>query len=163
MTAVPPLRWPAPGSRVRPLRAPAPERPARPLLRLVPEPEVARRRRLSRLFTGLAMVAVCFGLFGVVGLRVMLAQGQREVARLSAEVEQREAEQQQLRLEVAELESPTRVTSAARELGMVTPSTVVPLGPASLADPPPTTLPIPRPTTTTTTPVASTSTSVPRP
>ena len=171
MTALPPLRVAigrgiqapqVPGAGTVPTERPLRERPA---LRLVPEPATLRARRLSRLFTGLAAIAVCFGLFGVVGVHVMLAQGQGEVARLSAEVEQQEAEQQKLRLQVAELESPSRVMAAARELGMVTPSTVVALAPASLADPPPTTLPIPRATTTTTVASTSTSTSssVPRP
>ncbi|MDQ3978553.1 MAG: cell division protein FtsL, partial [Actinomycetota bacterium] len=166
MTALPPLRVPVfrgvEGTQAVPgvqatqagrLSVPLPELPPlreRPRLRVVPEPAAVRARRLSRLFTGLAAVAACFGLFGVVGVHVMLAQGQGEVARLSAEVEQQEAEQQKLRLQVAQLESPSRVMAAARELGMVTPSTVVPVAPASLADPPPTTLPIPRATTTTT-------------
>lgn len=173
VTLLPPLRVPV-GRGALPLTVPevepqpvpevepqpVPER--RPALRVVPEPAALRARRLSRLFTGLAAIAVCFGLFGVVCVHVMLAQGQGAVARLSEEVEKQEAEQQRLRLQVAQLESPARVTAAARELGMVTPSTVVALAPASLADPPPTTIPSPRATTTTTVASTSTSTSVPR-
>ena len=159
MSVLPPLRvsWPTATRRV-PAPVPQPLREGPPL-RVVPEAVTARARRLSRLFTGLAAVAVCFGLFGVIGVHVMLAQGQGEVARLSAEVEEHEAQQQRLRLQVAELESPNRVTGAARALGMVTPSTVVSLAPASLDDPPPTTVPSPRATTTTT--VATTTTTTP--
>ena len=173
MTALPPLRAEV-GRRVAvplPLPLPIPEpRPVRerPPLRIVPEAASARARRLSRLFTGLAAIVVCFGLFGVIGVHVMLAQGQGDVGHLSEEVDKLEADQQRLALEVAQLESPSRVTAAARQLGMVTPSTVVSLAPASLADPPPTTVPAPRATTTTvastsTTTNASTSTSAARP
>ncbi|MCA1690894.1 MAG: cell division protein FtsL, partial [Actinobacteria bacterium] len=118
-------------------RQPASRPPVRPDLRILPEPPSVRARRLSRLITALAGVAVCFGLFAVVGVHVLLAQGQGEVERLSSEVAEQEQQQQRLRLEVAELESPSRVVAAARErLGMVTPSTLVSLAPASLDDPP---------------------------
>ena len=124
---------PAPG-RPRPQAVPEPRRPH---LHLLPEPPHVRTRRLCRLFTALAGLAVCFGLFGVVGLHVLLAQGQGDVQRLSEEVRQQEQEQQRLRLQVAELESPERIVAEARQrLGMVPPSTVVSLAPASLPGPP---------------------------
>lgn len=121
--------------------------PRRPQLHVLPEPPHVRARRLCRLFTALSGLAVCFGLFGVVGLHVLLAQGQGDVQRLSEEVRQQEEEQQRLRLQVAELGSPARIVSEARQrLGMVSPSTVVSLDSASLADPPSTTIPAPRST-----------------
>jgi cell division protein FtsL len=141
-----------------PARRPARERPqARPPLGVVPDPAVLRSQRRARLFTAIAVIVVFFGLFGVVGLHVLLAQGHGEIERLSREVEREEQEQERLRLRVAELESPARVVTAARErLGMVTPTTVVSVAPASLDDPPRTTIPAPRPTTTVATTVATT-------
>jgi cell division protein FtsL len=148
---------PNPQPALRPVPEPRP--PRRPWLEVVPEPAVARRRRRARLFTALAGTAACFGLFGVVGVQVLLAQGQSEVERLSTEVRRQEEEEERLRLRVAELESPARVVREARErLGMTSPTTVVALAPASLADPPPTTVPAPRATTTTTVQSASTTT-----
>lgn len=137
----------------RRLPDPAPHRPA---LRVVPEPAAARKLRLVRLATAVAFLAALFGLFGVVGLHVLLAQGQGEVQRLSSQVAEQEEVQRRLRLEVAELEAPAKVVATARErLGMVSPPTVVPLQPATLADPPPTTIAGPRPTTTTTPPTTA--------
>ena len=129
--------------------APLEEVPRRPPLRVVPEPAAARKLRRVRLGTAIAFLAALFGLFGVVGLHVLLAQGQGDVQRLSSHVAEQEEAQRRLRLEVAELEAPAKVVATARvRLGMVSPSTVVPLQPATLADPPPTTIAAPRPTTT---------------
>jgi cell division protein FtsL len=137
---------------------PLEEAPRRPPLRVVPEPAAARKLRRVRLGTAIAFLAALFGLFGVVGLHVLLAQGQGDVQRLSSHVAEQEEAQRRLRLEVAELEAPAKVVATARErLGMVSPSTVVPLQPATLADPPPTTVAAPQPTTTT--PSATTATS----
>ncbi|MFP5316961.1 MAG: FtsB family cell division protein [Acidimicrobiia bacterium] len=141
----------------RPAPAPTAEPPRRPLLHVVPEPAAARRLRLLRLGTAVAFLAALFGLFGVVGLHVLLAQGQGDVQKLSAQVAEQEEVQRRLRLQVAELEAPAKVVAEARErLGMVSPPTVVPLRPATLADPPATTIPGPRPTTTTSVPVTAT-------
>lgn len=157
---VPPLPPVLPAPPVLPGPQPLPEERRRHL-RVLPEPPSTRARRLSRLFTGLAAIVVCFGLFGIVGLHVVLAQGQGGVERLSVELERQEQEQQRLRLEVAELNAPSRVVEAARSrLGMVAPTTVVPLAPASLADPPATTIPAPTATTVPTT-APPTSTTLP--
>jgi cell division protein FtsL len=132
---------PQPAPRPAPAQAPAPAR----RLEVVPDPRVLRTRRLSRLGTAIAGLAACFGLFGVVGVHVMLAQGQADVQRLQARVQQEEDRQQRLRMDVAVLEAPTRVvTTAENDLGMVSPQTVVSLAPTTLAETPPTTLP-PRP------------------
>ncbi|MGI8810040.1 MAG: hypothetical protein ACR2KK_19790 [Acidimicrobiales bacterium] len=117
--------------RPQPLRrtaAPA-AAPARPHLRLVgAEP---RSRRSTRLVTGALVFAVFAGLFAIVGLRVLLAQGQVDIDRLTASVEAKQAVQQDLRLTVAELEAPAQIVAAARQrLGMVTPVTVTNLRPA---------------------------------
>jgi cell division protein FtsL len=113
----------------------------RPQLRAVPEPVRQRRDWLAKLFTGLATIAVCFGLFGVIGVHVMLAQGQGEVQRLQEQEEKELVRRQRLALQAAELESPSRIVAAAHDrLGLVPPTTVVPLPAASLDDPPPTTI-----------------------
>lgn len=121
----------APAPATAPATAPRPV-PARRLA-LVPDPAALRRRRLSRLCTAVAGLAACFGLFGVVGVHVMLAQGQADVQRLQAKVQTEEARQQRLRMDVATLEAPTRVVATAEnQLGMVSPRTVISLTPATL-------------------------------
>jgi cell division protein FtsL len=117
---------PEPERRARPVAAPIP--PPRHL-RLV-DPAQARRRRVTRALTGLLVAAVCAGLFAIVAMRVVLAQGQGQIDRLQSQVDSQTADQQRLRLGVAELEAPARIVGAARtRLGMVTPSTVVYLNP----------------------------------
>jgi cell division protein FtsB len=109
-------------------RAPAPLAPSH--LRLVGAAE-RRERRLTRLVTGALVVAVFAGLFAIVALRVLLAQGQVDIDRLTASVEAKQATRQDLRMTVAELEAPAQIVSAARQrLGMVTPVTVTYLAPA---------------------------------
>ncbi len=117
-----------------PAAAPAPGPTARPQpgprhLRLV-DPAEARRRRLTRVLTGLLVAAVCAGLFSIVVLRVVLAQGQVQVDRLQASVDAETATQQQLRLQVAQLEAPAQIVAAAKSrLGMVPPPSVTYLNP----------------------------------
>lgn len=108
-------------------RAPAAE-PRQPHLWVV-RPET-RARRLTRLVTAMLVVAVFAGLFAIVAVRVVLAQGQAEIDRLSQSVEAQQAVRQDLRLMVAELEAPAQiVTSARQRLGMVTPVSVTYLTP----------------------------------
>ncbi len=117
--------WARPTSR--PDRRPAslPQPHVRPDLRVVPPPDPAvRARRRARLITTVLAVLACAGLFAIVGLHVLLAQGQAEVDRLETQVDEVQADQQRLRLKVAERESPAAIVAAARDrLGMV------PLGP----------------------------------
>ena len=83
------------------------------------------------MLTGALVFAVFAGLFAIVALRVMLAQGQIDIDRLTASVEAQQAVQQDLRLAVAELEAPAQVVAAARQrLGMITPANVTYLRPA---------------------------------
>jgi len=111
-----------------PPRAPAPH--PRPHLWVVGTGE-PRQRRITRLVTGALVVAVCAALFATVALRVMLAQGQVDIDRLTASIEAQQAVQQDLRLAVAELEAPAQIVAAARQrLGMVTPAVVIYLDPA---------------------------------
>jgi cell division protein FtsL len=108
-------------------RAPAAE-PRQPHLWVV-RPET-RSRRATRLVTGMLVVAVFAGLFAIVAVRVVLAQGQAEIDQLSQRIEAQQAVRQDLRLMVAELEAPAQIVASARQrLGMVTPAAVTYLTP----------------------------------
>ena len=117
----------APRVRTQPQRrAPV---PAPPHLRLV-DPGLTRERRMTRVVTGALVAFICAGLFAIVGLRVLLAQGQVEVDRLEESIEAAQATRQDLRLAVTELEAPAQIVASARQrLGMVTPVTVTYLTP----------------------------------
>ena len=122
-------------ARPLPLIAPSPRtQPARRTpLRIVspPDPEAKARHR-RRLWVGLLAGLACAGLFAIVGVRVLLAQGQAPVDRLESQVTAAQAENQRLRFDVARLESPSRIVAEAQSrLGMVPPSTVVYLTPAA--------------------------------
>jgi cell division protein FtsL len=123
---------PLPRRSAGPAAAPAerPEPVARPRhLRVVEAPQPSRR--LTRVLTALLVTAVCAGLFAIVALRVLLAQGQGQVDRLEARAAAEQVREQRLRLTVAQLESPASVVAAARQrLGMVPPTTVISLTPA---------------------------------
>lgn len=63
-------------------------------------------------------------MFGVVAAHVVLTQRQFRLEELERKATAAEARYEELRLEVAELESPERIVAAAAELGMVPPATV---------------------------------------
>ena len=108
-------------------RAPAAE-PRQPHLWVV-RPET-RSRRITRLVTAMLVVAVFAGLFAIVAVRVVLAQGQAEIDALGKSIEAQQAVGQDLRLMVAELEAPAQIVAAARQrLGMLPPVTVTNLTP----------------------------------
>ncbi|MGH9223004.1 MAG: hypothetical protein ACRD2W_04300, partial [Acidimicrobiales bacterium] len=134
-----------------PAQRPAARKHAKPRLSLVPDPKTVRARRLSGLFTGVTLIAVCFGLFGVIGMHVLLAQGQDDVQDLQSRLAVEQEREQDLSLEVARLQAPAAVVAAAKARGMVVPTTVVALNAASLDSPPRTTIPAPAPATTPTT------------
>ena len=114
-------------------RAPAAD--PRPVHLWVVRPET-RSRRLTRLVTAMLVVAVFAGLFAIVAVRVVLAQGQAEIDRLSQSIEAQQAVRQDLRLMVAELEAPAQIVASARQrLGMVTPAAVTYLTPPPAAVP----------------------------
>lgn len=121
-------------TKARPALKEAPPRP-RPPLRVVPPdyvPPRVRRRRARLFATGVAAL-VGLGLFGIAALHVVLTQGQFELQRLEARAEQQQARYEQLRLQVAELESPERIVAVAQErLGMVSPPGVTYLSPSGL-------------------------------
>lgn len=137
MTSFTPTTAPA-RRRLDPLDLP----PSRPPLRSVPDRSLSgllghrrRFRRRGRFSTAVASVVVCVGLFGIIALRVVLSEGQAEVDRLEGRVEAERAALRQIRLAVAELESPGRIAAEARSrLGMVAPKAIVTLAPISVAN-----------------------------
>jgi cell division protein FtsL len=116
--------------------APAPRpkpAPRRPPLRVVPPDYVPPRvrRRRARLFVAGLSTLVALGLFGIVSLHVALTQGQFRLEQLEAEADAQQTRYEQLRLQVAELESPDRIVAVAQErLGMVSPPGVTYLSPS---------------------------------
>ncbi|TMK89624.1 MAG: hypothetical protein E6G57_00395 [Actinobacteria bacterium] len=130
--------------------------PARPTRVLRPEPTPAERRHLrvvppnyvsvrirqrrARLLVALAGAAIAAALFGVVAFHVVLTQNQLDLQHLRIQADAASVKQQQLRLQVAQLESPERVVDDAQKLGMVPPATVRYLSPDGTA-PTPTTAP----------------------
>jgi cell division protein FtsL len=121
--------------RPEPQRREAAPAAARPQLRLVGDGR-PRPQRATRLITGALVLAVFAGLFAIVALRVMLAQGQADIDRLTASIETQQASQQDLRLTVAELQAPAQIVATARQrLGMVTPVVVTNLAPLPSAAP----------------------------
>lgn len=106
--------------------APAAVEPRRPELRVV---EPRRRLRTGPTFALGAVLA--FGIaFAVVACQVALLQGQERLDRLDAEIAESTDRYQQLRLDVAQLESPARIIEAATTtLGMVPPPAITYLTP----------------------------------
>lgn len=101
-------------------RSRAPER--RPELRLVTTPgsEEGRRRRLTTVLAAILASAACAGLFAIVALHVLLAQGQAEIDRLEGRAAAEQQDHDRLRLDLADLEAPNRIVAVAKErLGMV--------------------------------------------
>lgn len=103
-------------------------------LRVAPTP-----RRRIRVALTLSVVLTVGSLFALVGINVVIAQGQFELDRLSAEAEAEQRRYEDLRLEVAQLVAPENVVRAAEDLGLVGADTVeyldVPIvGVASLDD-----------------------------
>jgi hypothetical protein len=123
-----------------PAAAPLVRPPARPVeaapavtaaeprhLRVVDEPA----RALRTLPTFVLSVALAFVIaFAVVACQVLLVQGQERLDTLESGIAAERGRHQELRLQVAGLESPARIVAAATELGMVTPPEVLYLTPA---------------------------------
>lgn len=116
-----------------PDRAPSPRpRPtSRPDHLRVVRPSERRRARLSPV-TGVVLTGVLFALlFAVAIAQTMLVQGQVRLDQLDANLTTEQARYQELRKDVAELESPGRVVAAAQEQGMVAPNELVYLQPST--------------------------------
>lgn len=116
-----------------PVRAPSP-RPlpaSRPDHLRVVRPTERRRARLSPV-TGVVLTGVLFALlFAVAIAQTMLVQGQVRLDQLDAELAVEQARYQELRKDVAGLESPGRIVAAAQEQAMVAPDELVYLQPST--------------------------------
>ncbi|MGI8776373.1 MAG: FtsB family cell division protein [Acidimicrobiales bacterium] len=118
-------------SQARPARLPARSAPRRasseaaaaivvPPLRLVDDSARPHRRALTRAVTVLAATLAAVGLFGVVSLHVLLAQGQAGLDTLHTRADAAAVQNKRLTVDVAQLEAPDRVIEWARQrLGMV--------------------------------------------
>ena len=114
-----------PPASTRPLEVTVDDAPRH--LRVVDEPA----RSLRTLPTFVLSVSLAFAIaFAVVACQVLLVQGQERLDTLHAEIGTEGGRHQELRLEVAEMESPARIVAEATELGMVTPPEVLYLTPA---------------------------------
>jgi cell division protein FtsL len=95
---------------------------------------------MRRLLWCFAATVVC-SLIMAVGFHVFVAQGQLQIDQLEGEVGEQQHRYEQLRLDVARLASPERITARAAELGMVAstepPVTVTVPGDPTTALPPP--------------------------
>jgi cell division protein FtsL len=115
----------APGS-------PASPAPARPPLRVVPPKQggLRARRLRARLLVVTIGLLIATGMFANVGAQVVLTQRQLRLDQLNQTVAQVQTTNRQLALEVATLESPSRIVSEAESrLEMVIPPQVVYLTP----------------------------------
>lgn len=139
------LAPPAPAPR----RREAPGAPqSRPPLRLVDNSrlEVAVRRKRARWVMVVAAVLAGVSLLALAGAHAMLVSSQVRLDELEQQAAEAQARHQSLRLEVARLEAPDRVVSAATErLGMVPPEAVTYLHPATPPDVTSSSLPPPAP------------------
>lgn len=105
----------------------------RPRLRLVDNArlEVAVRCRRARRLLVVAAVLAVGALLVLAGVNALLVSNQVRLDALEQQVVDAQARHQALRLEVATLEAPERVVSAATErLGMVAPETITYVQPA---------------------------------
>ncbi len=92
-----------------------------------------------RLLLATGVIVISAVAFGLVYLHVVLAQRQFALDDLTTRVTHQQEQYQQLRLQVAQLESPTRIIAVAEgRLGMREPSSVTYLTPSGPGGPPPT-------------------------
>lgn len=114
----------APQRRIRPDVAPD----IRPPLRLVEPPAAPRRVRVG-LVGSVLFGLLLLGVFALAAMHTMVVQAQFEIDRIEQRMAERQGTLDDLRLQVATLESPANVTNAAAELGLVTPTERVHLAP----------------------------------
>jgi cell division protein FtsL len=110
--------------------APPPDQRRSPL-RVVSDTALRPRRdrRLLAIVGGGLLFAST--LAGNVAIQAQTTQGQFELERLETRARQRQADYQELRLQVAELEAPRRILEHARQMGMIEPARVTYLTPTT--------------------------------
>lgn len=122
----------APGRKENPAQEPQ----RRPDLRLITDTPAAPRHRRALLAAAALALTACAGLFAIVVLHVLLAQGQTDINRLETRAGAEQVRHDRLRLEVADLEAPNRVVAVAKDrLGMVAADHVRYLAPPTAAPP----------------------------
>jgi cell division protein FtsL len=104
-------------ARQAPGALPLRDEPGNRHLRVVDE-RAARRERQMRLGIWMFGLVSVVSVFVVVALHVMVAQSQIQLDRLSQQNAKQKDRYEQLRLEVASLSAPQRITKRAAELGM---------------------------------------------
>ena len=110
-------------------RQPPAERPTH--LRVVAPAERVRRRLTPA--TAVLLTAALFAmLLAVAVVQAVLVQGQVRLDALDAQLTAEQARYQELRKDVAELESPARIVDAAHQQGMVAPTDLLYLQPPAL-------------------------------
>ncbi len=112
---------PAPSPRTRPAERPNHLRVVAPAERV--------RRRLTPATGVLLSIAVFLTLLAVAIAQTVLVQGQGRLDHRDAQLSEEQARYQELRKDVAELESPARIVDAAHQQGMVTPDDLIYLQP----------------------------------
>ena len=162
---------PAPAKRAprpRPTSVPEIATPPRGLRRISRGVAALREgNQLGRVAT-LAAVALFASIFGVVVFQTLIVQGQARLDTIAARTVAENQRAKDLRQQVADLESPSRIVSEANRLGMITPGQVAYLKPSADDDtkatyvaPPATAPPVTKKATTTPTttkPAAKTTT-----
>jgi cell division protein FtsL len=117
-----------------PAIAPRPRPAERPNhLRVVAPSERVRRRRLTPGMAVLLTAALFVTLLAVAVAHTVLVEGQVRLDKLDAQLVDGQARYQELRTQVAELESPPRIVQAAHDMGMVTPGDLIYLQPPAPA------------------------------
>ena len=97
--------------------APAPTR--RPGLRVITSPVTVKLQ--ARQFVWLLLAVALF--FALIYSRVALDKAAFQLTSLETEIEQQDAEFDELRLQVAQLESPQRIYAEAERMGLILPPT----------------------------------------
>lgn len=108
-------------------------RDARPDLRVVTDARVvaAKRQRRLRVLVLLVGFVMAVSLFALAAFHAVLATGQAELDRIEGEVSDAQSQYERLRLDVAELEAPSRIVREAQtRLGMVPPPDITYLTPS---------------------------------
>jgi hypothetical protein len=121
-----PARRPSAPARLRPAAAP-PDRLAR-------VGAVLRSGNLIGRVGTLTAIALFVAVFGVVVFQALLVQGQARLDHLNAQITNEQQTSKQLELRLAQLDSPSRIVTSARALGMIDAGDVVYLQPAATDD-----------------------------
>jgi cell division protein FtsL len=111
----------APAAQTHPAPAPRPRPAERPNHLRVVAPSERVRRRLTPGMAVLLTAALFATLLAVAVAHTVLVEGQVRLDQLDRQLVDEQARYQELRTEVAQLESPERIVQSANEMGMVTP------------------------------------------